>query len=143
MEDFDKAYQRALRLLSVKGRFKREVEERLCSEQFSEGAIAHAIERCVRAGYFDDIERGRQKSLSRARKGYGSKRISVELSQFLSEEEVQGVVEQLDETRALEQYLQKHPKICDDPKAKQRLLRRGFHYRVIEEVFAKYRTPDL
>ncbi len=130
-----KAYQRALRLLSVKGRFRTELEQRLRLELFSEEAIAYAIEKCNRIGYLNDEDRSQQKRSACARKGYGARRIAMELGQFLDDDGVENAMNDFDEKKALLEYLRKHPKIQPDPKAKLRLLRRGFSYSTIEEAF--------
>ncbi len=137
MKEFEESYQRAIRLLAVKGRFRAELERRLRQERFSEEAITKTIERCICAGYLDDEQRGRQKLLSCARKGYGVQRIALELSQHIDEGIVRQILGDFDEKKALEEYLRKHPKLLKDPKVNLRLLRRGFKRGLIEETVNK------
>ncbi len=141
MTEEQQAYQRALRLLSIKARFQTELALRLKQEEFSERAITYALEKC--ASYFDDEELGKAKLRSKAKKGFGAKYIGLNLRQYLSQEKAEEALEEFDEAEALSRYLEKHPRLLTDPKGKLRLLRRGFDLQTINEVFAKYRHPGL
>jgi SOS response regulatory protein OraA/RecX len=141
MSENQKAYLRALRLLSIKARFQNELECRLKQEEFSDQAIAYALERC--ANYFNDEELGKARMRSKAKKGFGARYLKANLRRYLSDEEAEDALEELDERAVLEAYLEKHPKLLMDPQGKARLLRRGFDLQSINEVFAKYRLPIL
>jgi len=123
------AFKRAIHLLSIKARFRKELEERLRQEGFSEPDIEEALEKCSR--YLDDEELAKSKVRVQARKGYGSRRISASLQRYTTTEEA---LLEIDEKETLSNYLKKHPKLLNDPKAKLRLLRRGFSYEIIEQV---------
>ena len=134
----EEAYQRALRILGFKGRFQKELEERLRQEGFSEEQIAFAMKKCN--PYLDDVELAKAKVRGQAKKGYGARKIAALLQQYISPEEA---LLEFDEKEALCRYLEKHPKLLCDPKAKGRLLRRGFSFETIQDVFAKYLKHGL
>jgi SOS response regulatory protein OraA/RecX len=131
------AYKRAIHLLSIKARFRKELEERLRQEGYPDPEIAQALEKCSR--YLDDEALARSKIRVQARKGYGSRRISASLQRYTSSQEV---LQEVDERETLLTYLKKHPKLLVDPKAKLRLLRRGFSFEMIDEVL-KLSSDDL
>jgi SOS response regulatory protein OraA/RecX len=123
------AYKRAIYLLSIKARFRKDLEERLRQEGFPDSEIAEALDKCSR--FLDDEELAKSKVRIQARKGYGSRRISLFLQHYNLPKEA---LYEFDEKGALCDYLRKHPKLATDPKAKLRLLRRGFSHEVIEQV---------
>jgi len=123
------AFKRAIHLLSIKARFRKELEERLRQEGFPEEDIGEALEKC--ACYLNDEELAMSKARIQAKKGYGSRRISASLQRYTSSKEA---LQEIDEKEALCNYLKKHPKLLADPKAKLRLFRRGFSCEVIEQV---------
>ncbi len=137
MDENQKAYLRALRLLAVKARFRTELKARLRQERFSDEAIAYALEKCVR--YFNDEELGKSKIRTKAKKGYGPRYLAASLKAHLDEDILAKAFDEFDEKKVLIEYLEKHPKLLQDPKAKLRLLRRGFSYDIIQNVlnFAK------
>lgn len=131
------AYARAIRLLSVKSRFKKELEERLRLEGFPESEIVQALAKC--APYLNDEELAKSKARVQARKGYGPNRIAASLKRYTSSN---AAMSEVDEKEALVNYMKKHPKLFSDPKAKLRLFRRGFSKETIEAVL-KISIDDL
>ena len=138
----------AVRLLSYRGRSKRELERRLKSKGFGWTTIASVLEELERAGYINDAQFARDyaERLIRRRK-YGPFAAQIKLrqqgiSQPQAEEAVQEALEGLDEFELAEQAaLKRLDKLGDDLdwRAKRRrlwsyLARRGFSYEVIEDV---------
>jgi len=66
-DDAARARERALRLLAVRARSRREVEERLRRSGFSEEAVRAAVESLQAAGYLDDRSFARELASSRLR----------------------------------------------------------------------------
>ena len=123
------AYKRAIRLLSIKAYFRKDLEERLRKEGFADEEISQALEKC--ASYIDDEAILRSKIRVKAKKGYGPHHILASLHNYNPSKKA---VAEIDERETLLNYLRKHPKLFNDPKAKRRLAARGFSYELIEEV---------
>jgi SOS response regulatory protein OraA/RecX len=131
------AYKRAIRLLSVKAYFRKDLEDRLRQEGFADVEIKQALEKC--ASYLDDEAILRSKIRAKAKKGYGPHHILASLRNY---NPTQAAISEIDERETLLNYLRKHPKLQCDPKAKRRLAARGFSYELIEEVL-KISPDDL
>lgn len=123
------AYKRAIRLLSVKAYFRKDLEERLRKEGFADVEIRQALDKC--APYLDDEQLLRSKIRTKAKKGYGPRYI---LASLHSHHPSLAAIAEIDERETLLSYLRKHPKLLHDPKAKRRLAARGFSYELIEEI---------
>lgn len=131
------AYKRAVRLLSIKAYFRKDLEARLRQEGFEDGEIREALEKCSQ--YFDDEALLRSKIRVKAKKGYGPHHILASLHNYDPRQEH---LKEVDEKETLRNYLKKHPKLLNDPKAKRRLAARGFTYETVEEVL-KISSDDL
>jgi regulatory protein len=78
----DFALARVVRLVDVRDRAVREMQERLVKEEFSEDAIAEALERAVNCGILDDERFANSYIRGKLRAGWGSQRIERELRRF-------------------------------------------------------------
>lgn len=118
----------AFRLLAVKGRFRKELEEKLFLKKFSEGAVFAAVQECQRLGAINDEEEGALLVRRLQKKGYGKAIIvakmrskGVSFSADLMESQVP-IICQL-----LEKKYRKHTR----EKTIAALCRRGFDYATI------------
>jgi regulatory protein len=76
----DSAYQAALKILSRRDYFRRELRERLAQKGFENGEIDDAIGRCADNGLVDDERLARRfVELRAVSKGWGSRRLEAEL----------------------------------------------------------------
>ncbi|MES2345308.1 MAG: RecX family transcriptional regulator [Chlamydiota bacterium] len=118
----------AFRLLAVKGRFRKELKEKLFLKKFSEEAVFAIVQECQRLGAVNDEEEGALLVRRLQKKGYGKAFIvakmrskGVSLSADLMESQVP-IIRQL-----LEKKYRNHTR----EKAITALCRRGFDYATI------------
>jgi regulatory protein len=76
----DRAYEKALRLLTVRSRSRKELEQRLVAEKFSKKEAERVLDRLTDAGLIDD----RKFAVDRARamgkgKGWGPRKLRADL----------------------------------------------------------------
>jgi regulatory protein len=77
----DRAYQKALRLLTVRSRTRKELKQRLVAERFTDKVTEQVLDRLVDAGLIDD----KKFAIDRARamgkgKGWGPRKLRSDLS---------------------------------------------------------------
>ncbi len=95
-DSLDRAHRKALRLLQVRNRSCKEIEDRLRAGGYREGVTGAILERLKRSGLLDD----RRFALERARamgkrKGWGPRKLRWDLSRYgLADELIDQAVEQ-------------------------------------------------
>jgi regulatory protein len=144
-----KAYDRAVRLLSYRPRSLAEVRRHLARAGVDEAVISAAVERLAREGYLDDTEFAHFWVENRQRfRPKGAYALRQELRQKgLDNSTIENAIAGLDSrAQALAAARPKALKLAnlaqDDPAAFRRklgdfLLRRGFDYETIREVVAR------
>lgn len=127
MDDYAKARKRAFWLLSRKNYHSKVLARKLIDKGFSKESVKKVIEDCIRIEFIkDDLA-----ILSVLRRGYGPRYIQYNLQ--LSEEEVREVI-----TRELqvEQVEKMKHRLGEKQKAIRTLLRKGFDFEVVIEIFS-------
>ena len=75
------AYDQAVKLLTQRTHFRREIEAKLAQRSYSSDEIGEAVERLLERRYLDDAEAARQYAGGRlSRGGYGRARLQAELA---------------------------------------------------------------
>ena len=146
-DNFNKALNSALRILTRRDHSHYELVQKLKQRGFSPGDIADAVSACERFDYINDIRTTRVYIRQLKRKGYGKKRIKLELKKKgLKGSRIQGILEDSvslsDERAGAEQILRKHLHRFEREREKSkrrdkiyRFLRaRGFDQEVISET---------
>lgn len=132
-------WQECLRLLSLKSRLCSEMKKKLSLKEFSALAIQKAIDRCIQAGYLDDLEEIRRLAQREMRRGYGPRWIVAKLrtkghipDHFIQEMEKEQIA-------SLQVFLKKRPSLLsmDTQKLFRVLLRRGFDMQTIHKLLEK------
>lgn len=118
----------ALRLLSLKGRLKKELEQKLLLKKFSKEAIHQAVAECERLGFLNEEQENENLARRLQKKGYGSLLIAAKMR------EKGGVfnanlVE--DPMTVIQKLLEKKYKNSSREKVIASLCRRGFDYHTI------------
>jgi regulatory protein len=107
------AYSAALRILTRRDHSRYELVQKLKQRGFSGDAIDNAISSCERFDYINDERTARIYIRQLKRKGYGKKRIKLELNKKgLKGSRIQGILEDnvsvTDERKGAAQILKKH-----------------------------------
>ena len=137
--DYQRALNSALRILTGRDHSRYELVQKLKQRGFSPDIIEKVVLECQRLDYVDDNRTSRVYIRQLMRKGYGAKRIRVELERKgLSERPDQGVISQMisdiDELEVAGRILKKNIKRFEreiDPRKRKNkiyrfLLARGF-----------------
>jgi regulatory protein len=146
---FEKARQKAFRLLSLRGRSTKEIRSKLREQKFEEPVINRVIDRLLEDRYLDDAAFARDWARSLAENRlYGNRRIEMSLiekgiADSLIKETIAGVRKERPERETLEAVIRKKlkdRKLGDlDRREKQRLARsligRGFPAGLVFEMF--------
>mgnify|MGYP001815672897 FL=1 len=149
-DPYRKALNTALRILTRRDHSRHELSQKLKARGYAEEVIDEVVSKCERFDYIND-ERTAQVFISQLqRKGYGRKRIRLELNlKGLRGKHIQGVfsksISEADECQSAEKIFQKHARRFDREKdvLKRRdkiyrfLYGRGFSKAVISEVISK------
>lgn len=118
----------AYKLLALKGRLKKELNEKLSLKKFSQRAILKVIEECERLGYLNDKEESLRLAKRLQKKGYGPAYIFAKMrlqgASYPSEEMQDPVV-------IIQSLLEKKYRGVSKEKIISSLLRRGFQYDTI------------
>ena len=150
-ESYRKAFNTALRLLTRRDHSKYELAQKLKKRDFEDDIIEKVLLECERLDYLND-ERTAQLFIGQLlRKGYGAKRIQLELNRkgltgkriadiFL--EKVTDVVERENAERVLIKNFKRYDRENDRQRRNDKIYRflysRGFSNQVISEVMKKY-----
>ena len=148
---FEKAKQKAFRLLSVRGRSIKELRTRLKEKDFEEPVVEEVIARLIELKYLDDESFASQWAQNLAvNRLYGNRRIEVSLSEKgidrkLIMQSIDEVREEISEKQAINRLIEKKVKskkiIELNEKEKRRLAQnligRGFSAGLIFEVLGK------
>jgi regulatory protein len=143
------AYDQAVKLLTQRTHFRREIETKLAQRSYSSDEIGEAVERLLERRYLDDAEAAREYAGGRlSRGGYGRARLQAELSaRGVDRETADGVLDELLPDDDLEAARHEAIRVggrarSDDPekvaaKVARRLESRGFSrssiYRLMDE----------
>ena len=137
-----RAWERAVRLLTVRDRSEQELRDRLTAEGTSATVINATVRRLRQHGYLDDRRFARGAAESAVRRGHGSERVRAELAakgigETVLEEAVQAAC--ADETELARLVLaRRYPRELRHPaeraKAARFLQRQGFPEAVVSEV---------
>lgn len=143
LDEVERAYERALKLLAYRPRSIEEVRQHLRAARFSEEPIETAIERLTQAGLLDDLAFARYWVENRERfSPRGVRALRYELRQKgLSDAVISDALSRLDEEALA------HQAACTrlrrlkraDPEIRRKrledfLLRRGFAYEIVRDV---------
>ena len=149
--DYQKVFNTALRLLTRRDHSRYELAQKLKMRDFEDNIIEKVLLECERLDYLND-ERTAQLFIGQLlRKGYGAKRIQLELNRkgltgkriadiFL--EKVTDVVERENAERVLIKNFKRYDRENDRQRRNDKIYRflysRGFSNQVISEVMKKY-----
>lgn len=130
----NKALNAALRILTPRDHSKYELVKKLKQRGFSSVDIDDAISACERFDYINDVRTARVYIRQLKRKGYGKKRIQLELNKKgLKGTRIQGILDQsvseADEREGAARILKKNIKRFE--REKDRLKRRDKMYRFL------------
>lgn len=91
------AYDQAVKLLTQRTHFRREIEAKLARRSYSQEEIGEAVERLLERRYLDDAEAARQYAGGRLARGrYGRARLQAELAaRGVDRETADGVLNEL------------------------------------------------
>ncbi len=145
--DYHRALNSALRILTGRDHSRYELVQKLKQRGFSPDIIEKVVLECQRLDYVDDNRTSRVYIRQLMRKGYGAKRIRVELERKgLSERPDQGVISQMisdiDELEVAGRIFKKNIKRFEreiDPRKRKNkiyrfLLARGFSSETIRKL---------
>ena len=140
----------ALRILTRRDHSRHELVQKLKLRGFSRSDIDDAVSACERFDYINDIRTAQVCVRQLKRKGYGKKRIKLELNKKgLKGSRIQGILENsvslTDEQEGAEQILRKHmhrfEREREESKRRNKIYRflhaRGFAPEVIAETIKK------
>ena len=149
------ALNAALRILTPRDHSKYELVQKLKQRGFSRVDIDDAISACVRFDYINDVRTAQVYIRQLKRKGYGKKRIRLELNKKrLKGDRIQGILDQsvseADEregaARVLKKNIKRFEREKDRLKRRDKIYRflnaRGFTPEVIAEYVKRYDQPD-
>ena len=147
----NKALNTALRILTPRDHSKYELVQKLKQRGFSRVDIDDAISACVRFDYINDVRTAQVYIRQLKRKGYGKKRIRLELNKKrLKGDRIQGILDQrVSETderegaaRILKKNIKRFERETDSLKRRDKIYRflhaRGFSQGVIAENLKRY-----
>jgi len=151
----NKALNTALRILTPRDHSKYELVQKLKQRGFSRVDIDDAISACVRFDYINDVRTAQVYIRQLKRKGYGKKRIRLELNKKrLKGDRIQGILDQsvseADEregaARVLKKNIKRFEREKDRLKRRDKIYRflnaRGFTPGVIAEYVKRCDQPD-
>ena len=151
----NKALNTALRILTPRDHSKYELVQKLKQRGFSRVDIDDAISGCVRFDYINDVRTAQVYIRQLKRKGYGKKRIRLELNKKrLKGDRIQGILDQsvseADEregaARVLKKNIKRFEREKDRLKRRDKIYRflnaRGFTPGVIAEYVKRCDQPD-
>ena len=129
------AFNSALRILTLRDHSRYELVEKLKLRGFSRKEIDDAISACERFDYINDARTARVYIRQLKRKGYGKKRIQLELhKKGLKGSRLEGILDQSvsasDEREGAEQILRKHMQRFE--REREELKRRDKIYRFLQ-----------
>jgi len=149
------ALNAALRILTPRDHSKYELVQKLEQRGFSRADIDDAVSACMRFDYINDARTAKVYIRQLKRKGYGKKRIGLELNKKgLKGDRIRGILDQrvseADEREGAARILKKNIKrferetssIKRRDKMYRFLLARGFSQAVIGESLRKYDQTD-
>ena len=130
----NKALSTALRILTPRDHSRYELVQKLKQRGFSREDIDDAISACLRFDYINDVRTTKAYIRQLKRKGYGKKRIQLELNKKgLKGDRIQGILDQnvseADEREGAARILKKNIKRFE--REKDRLKRRDKIYRFL------------
>lgn len=141
----DKAYDRALNLISHRMRSEGELHEYLRRKEYEPAVIQHVIARLQTRGYINDVEFAKRWVENRRLLKHTSKRrLAQELRQKRIADEIISAVLDADETdeavvlRELIERKRKQAKYQDQTKLMQYLARQGFGYDQIKTALQSF-----
>ena len=150
------ALNTALRILTPRDHSKYELVQKLKQRGFSRDDIDDAISACVRFDYINDVRTAQIYIRQLKRKGYGKKRIRLELNKKrLKGDRIQGILDQsvseADEregaARILKKNIKRFEREKDRLKRRDKIYRflnaRGFSPGVIAESVKRYDKLDF
>jgi len=150
-----RALDSALRILTPRDHSKYELVQKLKQRGFSRVDIDDAISSCLRLDYINDDRTAKVYIRQLKRKGYGKKRIQLELNKKgLKGDRILGILDQrvseADErqgaARILKKNIRRFERETDSKKRRDKmyrfLLSRGFLQSVIRESLKRYEQPD-
>jgi len=151
-----RALDTALRILTPRDHSKYELVQKLKQRGFSRVDIDDAICACVRFDYINDVRTAQVYIRQLKRKGYGKKRIRLELNKKrLKGDRIQGILDQsvseADEregaARVLKKNIKRFEREKDRLKRRDKIYRflnaRGFTPGVIAEYVKRYDQPGF
>ena len=146
------ALERAVSLLAVRARTKRELRDALRQCAYSDAVIDRVIARMDEAGYIDDADFASQWAASRTGKGLGTRRIAMELRQKgVDAEHIEQALGQLDEEERMESAVRAAQKAArgrdlaspaDRQKVFAALMRRGYDSASAKKAIAALRDQQ-
>ena len=149
------ALNTALRILTPRDHSKYELVQKLKQRGFTRADIDDAISACMRFDYINDVRTAKVYIRQLKRKGYGKKRIGLELNRKgLKGDRIRGILDQsvseADERRGAARILKKNIKRFerekDRIKRRDKIYRflhaRGFPPGIIAEYLKGYDQPD-
>lgn len=146
------AMERAVSLLAVRARTKKELEDALRRCAYPEDAVSRVLAYLEQVGYLDDAGFASQWAASRQAKGLGARRIARELRRKgVDASAVEQTLEGMDDGAQLDAALFAARKAArgrnlDDPRDRQKLLaalaRRGFDYALARRTLERLREEQ-
>jgi regulatory protein len=146
------AYEKALRLLTVRGRTRKELKQRLVAERYSDKVAEHVLDRLANIGLIDDkkfaIDRARAMGKGRGwgprklrsdllQRGISSEVVDEAVSQAYGAQTCDQVMKHLVKKRFGDQVLTAKADYKARGKAQRFLLGRGFEPEDVSAVFEK------
>ena len=149
--EYQQAMNTAVRMLTRRDHTRYEIRQKLKQRGFSSGAIRVAIEECERLNYIDDDKTARIYIGQLVRRGFGFRRIAIELKKKgLQGQYIEDILQQqqveIDEReiarRVLQKKLKSFEREADPKKIRDKLYRflvyRGFNRSIISELIKVY-----
>ena len=149
--EYQQAMNTAVRMLTRRDHTRYEIRQKLKQRGFSSGAIRVAIEECERLNYIDDDKTARIYIGQLVRRGFGFRRIAIELKKKgLQGQHIEDILQQqqveIDEReiarRVLQKKLKSFEREADPKKIRDKLYRflvyRGFNRSIISELIKVY-----
>lgn len=140
------AMEKAVSLLASRARTEKEIVEALRKNAYPENAIARVMQRLLEAGYINDRDFADHWTASRTSKGFGTRRISMELRQKgVNPEEIDEILSHVDEEDLLEGAVKAAQKAArgkdlSNPSDRQKIIaalaRRGFDFSTAHKALA-------